>query len=435
MFLLDTLDVAIGLALLFLVLSLLCSSLREALEGMMKTRASDLERGIRQLLQDDGELTQRFYDHPLIYSLYAGEYQRPDPKKLLARGGNLPSYIPANQFARALMDLVQQGAAAYSPYEAPTPPLTLGTVRAAAAQFPNSQIRRAVISAIDHARGDLEAARRNLESWYNGSMDRVSGWYKRRTQLILFIIGLLLAIVLNVDALTVTERLQRDKVLRAALVAEAQKAAEAGSAGALAGAPEELARRLDRFGFPIGWEAFWPTPQLKARRCPGLAELLAAEKAAPSGQTRTDAKRAVDNRKEQCGISWTLVRRTSPDGSVSVLPLGTIGQMLIGWLITAVAMMLGAPFWFDVLNRLMVIRSTVKPTEKSPEEGSEDRAKRQGKSSAPADQEAATTTPSAPEVGASGPQPAQPPAATAQTPGGFPFTANHWKSGVEEGVL
>jgi hypothetical protein len=44
-----------------------------------------------------------------------------------------------------------------------------------------------------------------------------------------------------------------------------------------------------------------------------------------------------------------------------------------GWLLTALAATLGAPFWFDVLNRLMVIRSTVKPHEKSPEEASEDR--------------------------------------------------------------
>jgi len=34
---------------------------------------------------------------------------------------------------------------------------------------------------------------------------------------------------------------------------------------------------------------------------------------------------------------------------------------------------LGAPFWFDVLNKITVIRSTVKPHEKSPEEASEDR--------------------------------------------------------------
>jgi hypothetical protein len=34
---------------------------------------------------------------------------------------------------------------------------------------------------------------------------------------------------------------------------------------------------------------------------------------------------------------------------------------------------MGAPFWFDLLNKIMVVRSTVKPKEKSPEEASEDR--------------------------------------------------------------
>lgn len=46
--------------------------------------------------------------------------------------------------------------------------------------------------------------------------------------------------------------------------------------------------------------------------------------------------------------------------------------MAVGWLITAFAVMLGAPFWFDALNKLMVIRGTVKPNEKSPPEGSKD---------------------------------------------------------------
>jgi hypothetical protein len=41
--------------------------------------------------------------------------------------------------------------------------------------------------------------------------------------------------------------------------------------------------------------------------------------------------------------------------------------------------MLGAPFWFDVLNKFMVIRSTVKPYEKSPPEASEDRQNRSNK--------------------------------------------------------
>ena len=44
----------------------------------------------------------------------------------------------------------------------------------------------------------------------------------------------------------------------------------------------------------------------------------------------------------------------------------------LGWLLTAFAVSFGAPFWFDLLNRFMVVRSTVKPKEKSPEEGSKD---------------------------------------------------------------
>ena len=64
----------------------------------------------------------------------------------------------------------------------------------------------------------------------------------------------------------------------------------------------------------------------------------------------------------------------------------------LGWLMTALAATLGAPFWFDVLNKVMVIRSTVKPHEKSPEAASADR---QQPASAPAPvqtQSAATST-------------------------------------------
>jgi len=48
----------------------------------------------------------------------------------------------------------------------------------------------------------------------------------------------------------------------------------------------------------------------------------------------------------------------------------------VGLPVTTLAAMLGAPFWFDVLNKIMVIRATVKPHEKSREEGSEDRQPR-----------------------------------------------------------
>ena len=49
-----------------------------------------------------------------------------------------------------------------------------------------------------------------------------------------------------------------------------------------------------------------------------------------------------------------------------------MANVAIGWLVTAIAISLGAPFWFDILNKIMVIRSTVKPREKSHDEGSKD---------------------------------------------------------------
>ena len=57
------------------------------------------------------------------------------------------------------------------------------------------------------------------------------------------------------------------------------------------------------------------------------------------------------------------------------LPGSATGWMtrVVGWILTAFAISLGAPFWFDVLNKIMVVRSTVKPKEKSPDEPAVDR--------------------------------------------------------------
>src|SRR5262245_60312442 len=108
----QVLEVALGLVIMYLLLSLIASSIREGLESWMKTRASDLERGIRELLVDkDGKgLTHQIYSHPLINGLFKGQH---DPQatasQRMPRGGNLPSYIPSSNFAVALMDIVARG--------------------------------------------------------------------------------------------------------------------------------------------------------------------------------------------------------------------------------------------------------------------------------------------------------------------------------------
>jgi hypothetical protein len=71
------------------------------------------------------------------------------------------------------------------------------------------------------------------------------------------------------------------------------------------------------------------------------------------------------------GREWT--NRLLPSEGDSIIACVLAWLMLAtGYMITAFAVMLGAPFWFDTLNRIMVIRATVKPKEKSPDEPSEE---------------------------------------------------------------
>nr|WP_315428162.1 hypothetical protein [uncultured Albidiferax sp.] len=361
----ETLEVAIGMAFLFLLMALICTGIKEWLEGIFKWRAMDLERGLRTMLDDEkGQLTAYLYEHPLVLSLYQGKY---DPAHLTenrltnwipgvsqamqvrwSRRRNLPSYIPAGHFAKALIDLVGRGPASVDNETAPDALLTIAHLRERAAALSSPFLRRAVLSAIDHAGGDLRQLTENLQHWFDGSMDRASGWYKRRTQTVLFLLGIAAAIVLNVDALYIMSRLTADKTFRETVVSAAAKV-EAPAPGA-AGSPTdalETARKaraeLDKVGMPVGWLEVLDNKQAWFY---GLA---------PVQRCHVVSVTAVEP-----------VRCTETKYS----PL----RIVLGWLITAFAVMLGAPFWFDLLNKFMVIRSTVKPHEKSREEGSEDRA-------------------------------------------------------------
>src|SRR3989442_6673446 len=104
----DILDIAIGLIFVYLLLSLICSAINELIEGLLKARAANLERGIRELLADpEGTgLVKAIYDHPLICGLFKGTYDPGKAKKRMWTSTNLPSYLPPRNFALALMDAV-----------------------------------------------------------------------------------------------------------------------------------------------------------------------------------------------------------------------------------------------------------------------------------------------------------------------------------------
>jgi hypothetical protein len=324
----EILEVAIGIIFIFLLASIICSAIREGLEAWLKTRAAYLEHGIRSLLHDaKGEgLAKSFYEHPLICGLYSGNYKpgkNSEQPALFSSGRKLPSYIPARNFAQALMDLAARGPQTDEVSSHPAAPIfSLESTRANILNVDNPVVQRALLAAIDSAEGNLERARMNIESWYNSAMDRVSGWYKRATQWILLFVGLVVAVSLNVNTLTLADYLYKNDATRTALVARAEQAAR--DTAYVSRTYEKARADLESLNLPIGWSEGWG---------------------------------AFRQGEEPGAEGWW----------------NNLWAPLLGWLLTALAVTMGAPFWFDLLNKVMVIRSTVKPHEKSLEEASEDR--------------------------------------------------------------
>jgi len=341
MFSSDILEVATGIIFVFVLLSTICSAVREVIEAWLKTRAAYLEMGIRQLLQDrEGTgLVKELFNHPLVCGLFSGKYT---PGKLASgpslwcRGKNLPSYIPSRNFALALMDIAACAPGATAPAQA-APALSLAQMRANIQKIPNPVVQKALLLAIDTGGGDVGRVQANIEAWYDSTMERVSGWYRRSTQWVLFWIALLLTVTLNINTLTIADYLYLHPSLSKATIStierttteEGQTGEGSSSQGSPLSAYEAAQQELVGMHLPVGWANGWGYPLMR----PWTAQ-----------------------------DHWPGPKAMAEYNQIH--PWDDVLEPLIGWLITAFAATLGAPFWFDVLDNIMVVRSTVKPQDK-----------------------------------------------------------------------
>jgi len=310
----QALEVVLGLVFVYSVLSLICSVLQEWVAGLLALRASTLESGIRNLL-NDSKTAAGLYSHPLI--------------KGLAKGNCKPSYIPARTFALALMDVIAPTSAAG--------PKSLTDIRGAVGTLPDS-LKKPLLILMDDAVGDLKKTRENLEGWFNDTMDRVSGWYKRRAQLILFFLALGVAGASNGDTFMIVNNLWIDAATRASIV----KAAE------------EAVRQT-----PVaGQAALEPSSQVSQ---PAPANEGPAKTSAPSSTTSSSTtNQALGGiEKIQRLIGWS--RADLPQSGLGWL------KKAAGLLLTAIALSLGAPFWFDTLNNLIRLRAAGERPKKNTE--------------------------------------------------------------------
>lgn len=203
-----------------------------------------------------------------------------------------------------------------------------------------NQTLNALLLNIEEYMGERESklakARQNVEKWFNDSMDRVSGVFKRYSQTMALLIGLIIALVLNVDSIDLTLYLWREPSVRQALAEKASSFELARDQ--LEANPEEALRNFRNqfvgLTLPVGW---------------GIS------RADPSAWTSISCQ--LFPRADQAfgipviGTPFCVVPPQSTNQSNLLLKL-------VGILITAIAARQGAPFWFDMLKRVVNLRGT-----------------------------------------------------------------------------
>jgi hypothetical protein len=184
--------------------------------------------------------------------------------------------------------------------------MTHEEVREVVRQLPPS-VEQPLLALLGEANGDLMAFRKGIEKWFDEIMERIDGWYTRKTQVITICIAIVVAIIFNADTIMMANTLMQNSNLRDAIVATASQ---------IDPGEQELAKELSKL----------------------QTELLGT--GIVGWLPRSDDY--VDSREFPTSAEDVFLK-------------------VAGLLLTAGLVSLGAPFWFDILNKVSNIRATGPP--------------------------------------------------------------------------
>jgi hypothetical protein len=273
------LDVAIGMILSFLAVSLAASAITEAISSGGQWRAKTLADGIQALLNyhpTDHPLALDLYKSALISPLTSGTAKSFDDIK------QKPAYIDSRQFALAFYNTLGGG----SPSEV-------------IAKIRDPQLKTAMEALWANSSSDIDKFKNNIAVWFDNSMDRLSGWYKRRTQWVSFVVALVIAAVFNVNILYESAQIwTRPAVITDLATLHLEARGNAAQPEQAAATASKLFNALEP-AFLIGW---------------------------------------VEGPKPHDGQSLYIA--------------------ITSWILVAGATLFGASFWFDILQRLTHLKGT-----------------------------------------------------------------------------
>ncbi len=305
-------DIAIALVVVFIMASVFCSGILEWYSQKTGARGRFLRTGLLRMLGDDA-LFRQVINHPLIRNMG----REPD--------GHGPSYVPPRALAAALIDSVcARGIQlAGGPAGVRTSPIELDELRQHIQTLAAAQFSVASTLALMARRSDSIAVfAKAIEDWFEAQNERVTGWYKSFARWHLFVIGLIVAVLFNLDLIAITRSVVADPALRNTLSA--------------------TGRETDFRALNLAAPAIVDDEKLRDAVKEQLKASLAAGKRVQEAQARG------------LPVGWSAAllagwRSPTADPAQRLLEV-------LGWLLMALGISLGAPFWFDLLNKLINLR-------------------------------------------------------------------------------
>jgi hypothetical protein len=319
------LEVAIGLVMIYLVMALLCSGVTEWIARIFALRSKTLKDGISKLINDDQGLYKKITDHPLFTGLnpkkpkeHSWDKRKIYNWEIIKKKTFGPSEVPPATFAQIILDTLIDSKDISTNNKKSINNL-LKSIETLAVDDKNKKVFKSLlISAKTKAtnlEGTLKEFQTSLEKWFDDSMQRVTGWYKRKTQVIVLCLALVICFGINADTFGIANSLYTDPALRSAVVAAAEATVnESASHNLTMPNYAQISENMSAIDLHLGWDA-----------------------------------KVGDRNKSPNGFWGWLTK-------------------VFGILITVFAVTMGAPFWFDLLGKLVNLRSSGKMPQKKEEE-------------------------------------------------------------------
>ena len=407
------LEVAIGLVFVWMILSAATMEAQNIVARLFQTRANFLEQMISDMFHGNNEYIKAFFQHPAIQELH---------KKGIFNRNKRPDYIPNPLFSEVALDVfinlgnedVKSGSVSVGEIidraEAISKEFDASIKRASEKKgspfakmlnklFPKAMGRQELhaktksgfpyavqrifqnfdseytFSRARHYEARAADLKHNAEKWFDESMIRASFWYKEKAKTTAFIIGVALALSLNIDTIGIAQELWRDPTLRQSLVAKAQ--AQEASPEALS--VSELKDEYKALNLPLGWSIealFESSEEMGFGEEVAPKPLTSCELFSWGSESDASGEAGIDSDSGNGLKNNLIIKKNGACYKVLGIPASNDywgwGAKSIGILLSAVAAMQGAPFWFDMLRKILDLGGKSKKEDKKKEEEKEE---------------------------------------------------------------